>query len=95
MLAAGVGCASKGDSLSGTGGTGSPGTGGAGQGGGAPGSGGRIGSSAADVAGFQQKLTAARATWAATKVGCVHYVYESDRVVLTLRPLLQDHNRES
>jgi len=86
MLAASVGCSSKGDSLGGTGGTGSPGTGGTSQSGGAPGSGGRTGSSAADLAAFQQKLTAARATWAATKVGCVHYVYESDQLSLPFGP---------
>jgi hypothetical protein len=86
MLAAGVGCASKGDSLAGTGGIGASGTGGTSQSGGAPGTGGTPGISAADLATLQGKLTAARATWVATKGGCGHYVYESDQLSLPFGP---------
>lgn len=69
MVAAGVGCGSKG-------GTGGGGTGG-GQSGGAPATGGMTGTGGADPSNLQAMLTAAEATWAVAKPSCPDYVYES------------------
>jgi hypothetical protein len=78
MLGAAVGCASKGDSLGGTGsgGTsqsgGGPGTGGLSQSGGAPGTGGSV----VDAGNVPPELAAAEATWAASKPSCSAYSYQ-------------------
>jgi hypothetical protein len=71
MVAAGAGCATKNDSLGGTGGGG---TGGATQSGGAPGTGG--GTGGANPSDLQAMLTAAEATWVAAKPSCPIYAYE-------------------
>jgi hypothetical protein len=84
MVVVGVGCASKNDSLGGTGGngTGGGGTGGLSCGqtdscGGTVGTGGGTGGgSSGDL---QAQLTAAEETWAATKPNCPIYVYQTQR----------------
>jgi hypothetical protein len=84
MAVLGVGCASKNDSLGGTGGngTGGGGTGGLSCGqtdscGGTVGTGGGTGGgSSGDL---QAQLTAAEETWAATKPNCPIYVYQTQR----------------
>jgi hypothetical protein len=92
MAVVGAGCATKNDSLSGSGGApgtgghdchqsdscgGTTGTGGLSQSGGAPGTGG--GTGGADPSGLQAALTAAEATWAAAKPNCPIYVYQTRR----------------
>ena len=76
MLAIAVGCASKNDSLGGSGGTtqsgGGPGTGGLSQSGGSPGTGGATGDAGGD---YQAMLTAAEAEWAQAKPTCSAYTY--------------------
>lgn len=79
MIAVGAGCASKGDSLGGTGGSGAGGSGGTIQSGGATGTGGTTGTGGADPASLQAMLTAAESTWAAAKPSCPDYVYRSDQ----------------
>jgi hypothetical protein len=76
-VAAGVGCASKNDTLGGSGGA--PGTGGVSCArtdscGGTTGTGGGTGGS--DPSGLQGELTMAEATWSAAKTNCPIYAYE-------------------
>jgi hypothetical protein len=76
MAVVAAGCASKNDSLSGTGGngTGGNGTGGDGTGGA---SGGNTGTGGTDPSSLQGLLNVAEATWAAAKPGCPDYSYVS------------------